>query len=174
MGGVFPGQFPLALRIAALVSEHLVRPLLDRQSHWIVTVCRAEHRVDNQQLVLHPTCAEFCAGSFSFQERDPIGHRAGAHQQCASPAIGETDGGRARERRLADTALPCEEVEPNRMFDKVTQAAGHCGQYGTRRLALRITIDAQQLRGSDQGCPEEERLGNGFKGRSLYIDGSAL
>ena len=108
------------------------------------------------------------------EDRVEIRRRVGAHKQCASPAIGETDGGRARERRLADTALPCEEVESNRMFDKVTQAAGHRGQYGTRRLALRTTIDAQQLRGSDQGCPEEERLGNGFKGRSLYLDGSAL
>ena len=57
------------------------------------------------------------------EDRVEIRRRVGAHQQGASPAIGETHGGRARERRLADTALPCKEVESNRMFDKVTQGA---------------------------------------------------
>ena len=108
------------------------------------------------------------------EDRVEIRRRVGAHQQCASPAVGQTDGGRARERRLSDTALPCEEVESNRMVDEVTQGAGHCGQRGTRHLALRLTIHAQQLSGRDQGRPEEERLGNGLEGRSLDLDRSAL
>ena len=48
------------------------------------------------------------------------------------------------------------------------------GQYGTRRLALRTTIGAQQLRGRGQGCPEEEALRNRFTGGPLDLDGSAL